>query len=89
MRMLNKRTQILFDNETWQIIRLAAKTMDVSIGEAVRKAAKYSYKTKKIHQRAYKMSDLRAELAEIHKGMKPLKLTFKEIKEMVEYGRRY
>jgi hypothetical protein len=87
--MLNKRVQTLFDQATWQLVHESAINMNISFGEALRQAANYAFKTKKIHKVKDKKVDLRAELAAIHKDMKPLHLSFKEIKEMVEYGRRY
>lgn len=87
--MLNKRVQTLFDQETWQLVHESAINMGVSFGEALRQAANYAFKTKKIHKVKDKKVDLRAELAAIHKDMKPIHLTFKEIKEMAHYGHKY
>ncbi len=87
--MLNKRVQTLFDQDTWKLVHESAINMGVSFGEALRQAANYAFKTKKIHQVKDKKVDLRAELATIHKDMKPIHLTFKEIKEMAHYGHKY
>ena len=87
--MINKRVQTLFDQETWQLVHESAMNMNVSFGEALRQAATYAFKTNKIHKKNTKKIDLRAELSAIHKDMKPIKLTFKEIKEMAHYGHKY
>ena len=89
MCMLNKRVQTLFDQEHWQLVHEAVINMNVSFGEALRQAAEYAFKTKKIQRKKMKQIDLTGELKAIHKGMKPMHLTFEEIKEMRDYGRRY
>jgi len=87
--MLNKRVQTLFDQDTWQLVHESAINMGVSFGEALRQAANYAFKTKKIHQAKDKKVDLRTELAAIHKDMKPVRLSIKEIREMAHYGHKY
>lgn len=88
--MLNQRAQILLDHETKTLLQDAAIAMNVSFGEAIRKAANYTYKTKKQHLQVRKNpSLLLSELANIHKTMKPLHLTIEEIKEMAHHGHKY
>lgn len=90
MCMLNQRAQILLDHETKSLLQDAAIAMNVSFGEAIRHAANYTYKTKKQHLKTRKNpSILLAELASIHKTMKPLHLTVEEIKEMAHHGHKY
>lgn len=55
--MLTKRTNILFDQETWKLLKLVAKQRKLSIGETIRQAVKKTYledkkttQTEKAHQ---------------------------------------
>lgn len=91
--MLNKRVQTLFDQDTWKLVHESAINMGVSFGEALRQAANYAFKTSKLHSRSIKKTRNRRLLAmnkidKIRKKTK-LHLTFEQIKEMTEYGRKY
>ena len=59
--MLNKRVQTLFDQNTWQLVHESAMNMNVSFGEALRQAANYAFKTKKIHKTKIKKIDLNSK----------------------------
>ena len=48
MCMLNKRTQILFDKELWQILVDLAKAKKTSVGELVRAAVREKYEEEKL-----------------------------------------
>lgn len=84
MCMLNKRTQILFDDNLWLQLCALAKAREISVGELVRKAVKRAYfqENKKI-----KMAKAMKTILEIRKKLK--KITAEEIKEMINYGRKY
>jgi hypothetical protein len=91
--MLNQRAQILLDHETKSLLQDAAATMNVSFGEAIRHAANYSYKTKKIHKQksnTTKNSRLEAakKIVKLRKSLN-LHLSVEEIKEMAHYGHKY
>jgi len=93
MCMLNQRAQILLDHETKTLLQDAALAMNVSFGEAIRHAATYSYKTKKIHRlKSLKSKNIRIDaatkIAKIRKSLN-LHLSVKEIKEMAHYGHQY
>lgn len=84
MCMLNKRTQILFENEFWNQLLALAKTKDTSVGELVRRAVRETYFQEDKKQ---KMARAMERIAKIRKTLK--KVTYKEIKEMINYGRKY
>lgn len=93
MCMLNQRVQILLDLETKSLLQDAATAMNVSFGEAIRHAAKYSYKTKKIHKLVAvspKNSRLLAasKISELRKSLN-LHLSIEQIKEMAHNGHKY
>ena len=48
--MLNKRTQILLDDDLWGILIDLAKRKDTSVGELIRVAIKEKYKEEKLLQ---------------------------------------
>lgn len=82
--MLTKRTQILFDENCWKKILVLAKTKNTSVGNLIRVAIKETYfKEDKKKQIAEAME----EISKIRKNLK--KVTYKEIKEMINYGRKY
>lgn len=93
MCMLNQRAQILLDHETKSLLQDAALAMNVSFGEAIRHAATYSYKTKKIHKlKSPTKKNPRLEafqrIVKLRKSLN-LHLSAKEIKEMAHYGHKY
>jgi len=89
--MLNQRAQILLDLDTKNLLMQAASTMNVSFSEAVRQAANYTYKTKKLHHAkpSKKSQQLIAEITALRKSIKPTNLTVSEIKAMAHYGHKY
>lgn len=93
MCMLNQRAQILLDHETKSLLQDAAAAMNVSFGEAIRHAANYSYKTKKIHNlksTSKKNSRLEAfnRITKVRKSL-GLQLSVEQIKEMAHHGHKY
>ena len=91
MCMLNQRAQILLDHETKALLQDAAAAMNVSFGEAIRQAAHYTYKTKKIHHKSAPNKRILANnaITKIRKSLKPSNLTIEEIKAMAHYGHKY
>lgn len=93
--MLNKRVQTLFDQATWQLVHESAINMGVSFGEAIRQAANYAFKTKKIHDaktpKSKSLNKAQKAIQEITKMRKKLniKMSIEEILEMRHYGHKY
>lgn len=79
--MLTKRTNILFEEETWQTLLALAKSREVSVGELVRKAVKTTYL-----QEAEKTKRMAAakEIISLRKKQKEI-----NYKELINYGRKY
>lgn len=85
--MLSKRTNILFDQELWKLLNVLSRRRKVSIGKLVREAVqeKYENKEKKIkaqRERAFN------QIEKIRSTIKH-SFTSKEIREMIEDGRKY
>lgn len=85
MCMLQKRTNILFDQELWDKLVALAKKEHTSVGELTRKAIQKTYFEDRVYE------DRRKAIEEIKEIRKKIKGTFthKEIKEMINYGRKY
>lgn len=81
MCMLNKRTQILFENDFWNQLMSLAKARDMSVGELVRSTLKATY---------FK-EDKKEKMARGMKMILSVRKKFKKIdyKEMINYGRKY
>ena len=85
--MLTKRTNILFDEKTREILVSLAEKKKTSVGVLVRDAVKEKYldEEEKIwKQRAKAFEDIE----KIRTSIKH-RFTLKEIKEMIAYGRKY
>lgn len=82
--MLNKRAQILFEDETFSFLAALANREETSVGDLVRKAVKRTYFQE---NKKRKMAEAMERVSEIRKTLK--KVTYKEIKEMINYGRKY
>lgn len=85
--MLTKRTNILFDQKTWDMLVGLAESRGSSVGELVRIAVKEKFENeheRKIKQRA----DAVGRIIALRKKIKHT-FTFKEIKESIEDGRKY
>lgn len=82
--MLNKRTQILFDDNLWFQLCALAKMKETSVGDLVRKAVKGTYFQE---NKKRKMAEAMETIINIRKNLK--KVSAKEIKEMINYGRKY
>src|SRR5438552_104088 len=86
IHMLQKRTNILFDMETWQKLSALAKRQSTSVGELTRQAIKKTYFGDDVV-----LEKRRAAIEATLKLRKQIKGTFsaKEIKELINYGRKY
>lgn len=84
--MLEKRTNLLLEKETYDYLAYLAKERGITVGELIRKAIKREYLAKKekilqSRQRAFK------KILRMQEGMKiPEKLDYKEL---INYGRRH
>lgn len=81
--MLAKRTNILFDQRVFDHLLFLAKKQKTSIGELVRKAVKKVY----LDEGADEKKQAFENIIKIRKTIKPIKLS--EIKEFINYGRKY
>ncbi|MBI2596002.1 hypothetical protein HYW46_04695 [Candidatus Daviesbacteria bacterium] len=80
--MLNKRAQILFDKELWNILEKLANEKNLSIGELVRKAVKKQYLDEAKFEKRSKAIQRTLDRRLIFKG----KINYKEL---IDYGRKY
>jgi len=85
--MLTKRTNILFDQETWEYLVGISAKRNVSVGELVREAVKIHHidnedKIAKQRAKAFdKINSIRSEIKH--------KFTLKEIRDSIKDGRKY
>lgn len=85
--MLNKRTNILFDQETWDFLVGLAKERKSSVGELVRNAVEEVYENdedrlKKQREQAHEV------VLKLRKGMSHTFAT-SEILDLIHDGRKY
>ena len=80
--MLAKRTNILFEQETWEILTALAQTKAVSVAELIRKATKMAYLQEGEKMTKAKIFDSIINLRKRTKG----KINYKEL---IEDGRYY
>ena len=81
--MLTKRTNILFEEEVFRYLVDLANKNGTSVGDLVRKAVIKAY-PKKIND---KRMDAYNKIIKLKKGLG--RISAKEIKALVNYGRRY
>lgn len=81
--MLTKRTNILFEEELFRRLVALASKNGTSVGDLVRKAVIKTYPKKKIDKRL----DAYNKILSIRKNIK--KISNKEIREFINYGRKY
>ena len=82
--MLTKRTNILFDEKMFASLIFLAKRRKTSIGGLVRKAVAQTYFGSKDNQ---ERMALFKEICQLKKGLG--RLQNKEIKSLINYGRKY
>lgn len=82
--MLTKRTNILFNEELFNYLVALANKNSTSVGDLVRKAVIKVYQKPFPNQKRIKAYN---EIIRLKKGLG--KISFKEIKEMINYGRKY
>lgn len=82
MCMLQKRTNILFDDQLWTLLTQRSRSDGISIGELVRRAVVKTYieNHDRLLQRKEAVSAIRA-IRTIHKGI--------DYKKLINYGRKY
>lgn len=82
--MLTKRTNILFEEDLFRHLVALASKKGTSVGDLVRKAVIKVYRKPDFNQKQMKVHK---EIIRLKKGFG--KISFKEIKEMINYGRKY
>lgn len=82
--MLTKRTNILFNQELFNYLVALASKNSTSVGDLVRKAVVKTYW--KPEQNQGKMEVFK-KIMKLKKGLG--RISAKEIKEMIDYGRKY
>ena len=81
--MLTKRTNILFDDELWNLLTSVAKREKSSVGKIVRKAVRKVYVDQDAKQK-------RLDTWEMIKKIRPKPFPGKiDYKELINYGRKY
>jgi hypothetical protein len=84
--MLTKRTNILFNEEVFQYLIALAHKKNKSVGDLVRKAViKVYYKNN--NNKQSKRAQAIDKIIRMRKSIKPI--SSKEIRELIEYGRKY
>ncbi len=80
--MLDKRTNILFEEQVFNYLAFLAHAKNTSVGDLVRQAVVkvYLYKGNKKNANAV------AKILRLRKNVQPVKAS--EIKEFIEYGRK-
>ncbi|KKQ42919.1 MAG: hypothetical protein US60_C0010G0008 [Microgenomates group bacterium GW2011_GWC1_37_8] len=81
--MLTKRTNILFDDELWELVTSVAKRENSSVGKVVRKAIRNTYSEDEISKRR---ADACKKILAIRPKPFPGKIDYKEL---INYGRKY
>ena len=79
--MLNKRTQILLKNETWERLKNISESRGVSIGTLIRNAIEDIYINTQKDESIAKAVDSIKNVRKIHKGI--------NYKDLINYGRKY
>lgn len=85
--MLDVRTNILFDRETYKMLAAKAKMEKKSIGALIRTAVEKVYK-KNNEEEIKRRTEVVKEIMEMRKKMKPLPKNVK-IKDLINWGRKY
>lgn len=81
--MLTKRTNILFDNELWELLTSVAKREKTSVGKIVRKTLREVYAKDEIAKRR---TEACRKILAIRPKPYPGKIDYKEL---INYGRKY
>jgi len=85
--MLTKRTNILFDQKTWDYLVGLSQTENTSVGDLVRKAVKIVYNQKEVELKKQR-EEAHAKVLKLRRSMKHT-FTTAEIIESVHQGRKY
>ena len=81
--MLTKRTQILLEPQTWELLQQVSIAKNISIGKAVRIAVKNQYK-KQTLSRKQLVNSIKANHKLLLNPHKPL-----DYKALINHGRKY
>ena len=81
--MLTKRTNILFDNDLWNLLTSVAKKEKTSVGRIVRNAVMETYSKDEVSNRR---SDACKRILAIRPKPYPGRIDYKEL---INYGRKY
>ena len=84
--LLDKRTNVLLEQEVYKYLAILAEKESVSVGELIRKAIKDVYLTEKDRINLEKQEAINMIL-ELQKGIKIVKKI--DYKELIENDRRY
>lgn len=80
--MLNKRTNILFDEKLWRKLSVRAKKEKTSVGSLVRRAVEKTYvEDEEVYKQRREALD---DILKIRKKVKGI-----NYKELINYGRKY
>lgn len=82
MCVLNKRTQILFDQSQWQTLVDISNAKEISIGQLVREAVREKYQKKHVLEQRAKA----IESTLFNRLVSKKKIDYKEL---INYGRKY
>jgi len=85
--MLTKRTNILFDQDTWDYLVGLAQNNDSSVGELIRTAVYKIYLDKEDHINQQKSEGVN-QINQIRASIKH-KFSTKELSVSIDYGRKY
>ena len=83
--MLTKRTNILFDQPTWDTLSAIAEAQKTSVGELVRVAVTDRYLNPDDSLQTQRQQALQS-IQKIKKNIKQ-RLSYKEITDLINYGR--
>mgnify|MGYP001578099379 CR=1 FL=1 len=85
--MLNRRTNLLLDEGTYQSLFILSKEKGISVGEIIREALKEKYSGKDAVKIKRRMEAVKAIMDLWKKTMRRGKKT--DYKALIEYGRRF
>ena len=81
--MLTRRTNILFDDELWNMLTTISKKENTSIGKLVRRAVRKVYSEENVNK---KRLDAWKTILKVRNKPFPGKIDYKEL---INYGRKY
>jgi len=82
--MLTKRTQILLEPQTWEMLQQVAAAKNISIGETVRKAVKKTYSKKTLSPTQEVIKSIKSNWKYVKNPKKPI-----DYKALINHGRKF